>query len=643
MIIDKKILELITELSDNKENNTPYNNQTENFRSQISLKEKNNFMSPCEQDTEILGDGYAYIKSGKIYVTNPKGNNSYAVIAPCEGISLWVNGELLTDSKPVKESDTILAVPDKKVIPPQYAVEVSADKLSAKLIIKLGETITYSLIDQEPQRYLRLKAAADKKLEPLIDKDQIWKLIMENNIIYGIKTDVLDDLITNPKNFEGIIAEGIPPGPGRDEYVNINFTLNSENKPICGPDGNVDYKNLSNTSYVEQGYIMATKTEGFIGTPGKSITGEIISPPIPKAVTLKAGKGVDITDNIVIAQKPGKPSVDQIGSTYIFYIQDKLIHQGNVDLSSGNLRFKGSIEITGSVQEGMSVFAADDIFIHGLVSEANITSIKSITVLKNVVRSNLLAGGISLNIKKFAKNLQKLKEILTEAILFTKKLLLNNEIKESGVKPGYVLLLIIEKKFNFIPRLINKILEYIEVNRLYSTYDFESLSFKLKKYLPAPDTSNKNVLNDIEGLIKDIDLAVDYINHLEQNDADIIIEGALNSSIEANRNVIISGNGCFNSHVKARGDVKISGVFRGGSIYSNGNIVLNEVGSQYGVKTSIIMGNKATLSIRKAYENIIIKTETKTHVITVPQKYFSAKVDTGGQLNIISGIPVEES
>src|SRR5690606_8290068 len=64
----------------------------------------------------------------------------------------------------------------------------------------------------------------------------------------------------------------------------------------------------------------------------------------------------------------------------------------DVDLESGNIRFIGDLEITGSVQDGMTAEAKGTLTVRRNVYAARIAAGESINVMHNIISSDVSAG-----------------------------------------------------------------------------------------------------------------------------------------------------------------------------------------------------------------------------------------------------------
>ena len=95
------------------------------------------------------------------------------------------------------------------------------------------------------------------------------------------------------------------------------------------------------------------------------------------------GEGTKISDddpNIIIADRTGLPSFNG-NSVQV----DDVMQLNNVDVSTGHVKFKGSVIVTGNVGEGMKVTCTGDITVGGYVDSAELYADGNITVQKGCI------------------------------------------------------------------------------------------------------------------------------------------------------------------------------------------------------------------------------------------------------------------
>ena len=69
-----------------------------------------------------------------------------------------------------------------------------------------------------------------------------------------------------------------------------------------------------------------------------------------------------------------------------------MIHEGDVDLKSGNLRFKGDLEVVGNIVEGMAVECWGNLYVQGNVAGASLLCGGSARFDDNLINSSITVG-----------------------------------------------------------------------------------------------------------------------------------------------------------------------------------------------------------------------------------------------------------
>jgi uncharacterized protein (DUF342 family) len=121
------------------------------------------------------------------------------------------------------------------------------------------------------------------------------------------------------------------------------------------------------------------------GIDGWEVTGRVIHAASLQEQILKEGRGVRS-----MKQPDGRIQFYAETDGELFYgsnlVEVKPVHSipGDVDMSTGNIRFTGVVQIGGSVLSGFSVDSDDDVIIEGGVQGASITSGGSIVIRHGV-------------------------------------------------------------------------------------------------------------------------------------------------------------------------------------------------------------------------------------------------------------------
>lgn len=256
-----------------------------------------------------------------------------------------------------------------------------------------------------------------KKLEPI----EIDNAIKEKGIVEGIKEEIISQLKEERKyDFKYIVAQGTPSIDGVDGELTFHFDVERLNQclPKQKEDGTVDFKDLGIVHNVKKGDVLATKTFATHGTDGVNVLGGQLRAKRGKEVRLPKGKNTEILADecTLVAGVDGKLEYDQ----YNIYVNTVYIVDGDVDNSTGNINFLGSVVVNGIVHSGFTIEAEGSVEIRGAVEDVTIKAGGDIILSYGIQghdKGKLISGGNI--VAKFIQNAsaEAKGDIVTEAIL----------------------------------------------------------------------------------------------------------------------------------------------------------------------------------------------------------------------------------
>ncbi|MCL2235543.1 MAG: FapA family protein [Defluviitaleaceae bacterium] len=264
--------------------------------------------------------------------------------------------------------------------------EMSRDKMSATMKFKMPEN-----------------DGALLTVQGLMDK------IAQFGITFGIKEDVVQECVNSGLNKDYsdkfVVAEGKAPVNGTDGEIIYNHDMTGEkSQPKILGDGTVDYKEINYFSSVNAGEVLAYRVDPTLGEAGTDVFGERIEPksgkPAPK---LSKGKNTIVTEDEMelIAETSGQLVI----SGKSMSISPLLEIPGNVDFSTGNIDFAGSVMVAGAVLSGFSVEATGNIEVKGIVEAATIRATGSVNLYGGIMGRSKGRVESGCNIfTKFAQN-----------------------------------------------------------------------------------------------------------------------------------------------------------------------------------------------------------------------------------------------
>ncbi|MBI5360092.1 MAG: DUF342 domain-containing protein [Planctomycetes bacterium] len=164
--------------------------------------------------------------------------------------------------------------------------------------------------------------------------------------------------------------EGIKPLSGLSGR--IKWETNISNTRDEQDDSKVDFKEKGTIKNVAKGTVLLTLIEPRRGTPGVDVFGRSIQGELGACAVVSAGKNVAVSSD----GKSFSASADGmvVFENNIISVEEILIVEGNVDYSTGNITFKGTVYIKGSVLDGFKVSADKGIQIDGGAGSAVLES-----------------------------------------------------------------------------------------------------------------------------------------------------------------------------------------------------------------------------------------------------------------------------
>lgn len=284
--------------------------------------------------------------------------------------------------------------------------------------------IKVKISDDEMEAHLSIKPPLGGEQATI---DKVESALEEAGVSYGIKEEKLKTLtneagIIDKEVKEFLIAEGVEPAPGRDAKIDFKFEL-EEKKVRKLEDGKVDYRNLGRINNVEPGDVLVTKKPSESGTPGTKVTGEEIEPEPPEDKSIPAGKNTSLSSDGLTLNSEIEGQVVYKGDK----VEVMPVHtvRGDVDLSTGNVKFVGTVVVEGDVKDGMKVEAKNDINVKGSVQGAELEAGGEIVVQNGFVGKNkgIVRAEEDIQIK-FIEN----GKVITEANLIVVEAIMHSDI-----------------------------------------------------------------------------------------------------------------------------------------------------------------------------------------------------------------------
>ena len=210
-----------------------------------------------------------------------------------------------------------------------------------------------------------------------VEHSDILAALDEKKIVYGIISAEVDRIISE-QDFDSsvLIAQGKPAVHGKDGYVEYLFSLDEEMAPKVLADGKVDYYDMNIIRAIHKNEVLCRLHSPTDGIDGCNVSGVTLNAKNGRPAHLPRGRNTQPNEagNELISVIDGQ--IKRNGKN-IDVIQEYEVKK-NVDFSTGNIQFPGSVTVRGNVVSGFEIQSGGDVTIFGLVEKAKITAFGNI-------------------------------------------------------------------------------------------------------------------------------------------------------------------------------------------------------------------------------------------------------------------------
>lgn len=575
---------------------------------------------------------YAYVTEGRLEVHHSE-DGPYPMVIPCPEVKLIVNGRQYTKPVPISMDDNVILQTSDEIQKGHWSLTVSKDGLEAVLKIKPTVIIHREIPDLPPNRILKLTIEERKEYKSPLTLDELFRELSLKGITYGIDWEKCSEAIASCKEGETVIARGEPPKPGKEGHVELLFTSKSKIPIKAEEDDTVDFRQRYIYNSVEAGEILAIKHPPEVGSTGTSVTGEIIAPPVPRDVVLCAGEGTMLTKDgkRVVATRSGRPTVSRRRNMVKVSVVNELVHTGDVDLSSGNILFKGDILVLGNVTENMSVESNQNIMIKGLVCGAKVQASGSIFVQGNILSSTITAGKSPDFQKKVLPALHILAEGLQEMAVFIEHL--QEEINSERDDIGPLVKYFLEEKYSYLIDAAKDLRKESQQHEM-CLEEVEFINNMKRALVECPlSVNNLSQLRHLAQQANALEHALAYHPYTEGN---IVASSIQNSKVTATGDIEVVGRGCYISEIRAEKNVNIKGAVRGGTIRACGDVYIGELGSKGGAVATVVASPTSVVTIGYAYVNSVVNLGGRSYRFDREEQNIRFRMDKEGNLRFVN-------
>ncbi len=207
-----------------------------------------------------------------------------------------------------------------------------------------------------------------------LSSEDVLNKLNELGVTTGIKHETVLKIYDSDKPMHSIIvAEGIPPKAGEKARLEMYVKPERTRQLKEMENGSVDYRDHGEILSATEGQKLYRRIPPTIGEPGTNVYGEEIEGILGRDLKIVLGPGTKTDENdpdLVVASDEGEVLI----KNGIMQISEVHNIPGDVDYSTGNVKFKGTVKIGGTVKSGFEVIAEGTVEVAGNVEDAKIVS-----------------------------------------------------------------------------------------------------------------------------------------------------------------------------------------------------------------------------------------------------------------------------
>jgi len=236
------------------------------------------------------------------------------------------------------------------------------------------KNIKISLKDDDVEVYANVPFMGEEgSMKAILTIDDVHKAIKAKGVVKGVMQKEVERIFQESLfDQDVLVASGIPPKHGEDAKIKYFFETKPDFVPKEDEDGRIDYHEVSVLANVKTGDQLCRRTPPTEGTPGRSALDTEIPPKEGRDTAVPQGPNTELSPgdpDLLISSTNGCVSLNPSG---LVEVKPRLSIKGNVDFSTGNIDFIGSLVIGGDVKAGFKVKVSGDLEIGGVVEDAEV-------------------------------------------------------------------------------------------------------------------------------------------------------------------------------------------------------------------------------------------------------------------------------
>ena len=216
----------------------------------------------------------------------------------------------------------------------------------------------------------------------VMTKEFLLEQLLISNVKFGMTEghfNVIEAAFKSRLSLDNMVAAaGVASIVGAEPYLHLIYKDAPKEESA---DAVINIRDAQQRSIVKKDEFVAEVRYGTNPLIGHDVTGKPLVPAAAAALPVTIGEGIQ-------ARQAGKFYATQDGlprfEAGTLTISKIFVHNGDVNLKSGNIYFDGPVEITGSIEEGALVRVRGPLMVRGSITGATVISREPIEVLQSI-------------------------------------------------------------------------------------------------------------------------------------------------------------------------------------------------------------------------------------------------------------------
>jgi uncharacterized protein len=228
------------------------------------------------------------------------------------------------------------------------------------------------------------------------DSDSLLRSLADAGVTFGIDMTAVQQCCAMGAVEHQQLAIATLPVAGADTQFESLIPKAADRAPKVDDSGHIDYREHGGIFVVTAGAPLLRRTPPTAGIPGRTVRGQLLPAKpgldVPFAAQLTGVETAHDDPNLLLAASAGQPVLVQHGA-----IVEPVLHLKDVNLTSGNIYFDGTVSVEGDVAQGMKIQASGDILVGGTVEGGLLEAGGDICIAGGVISQSQLRskGAIS--------------------------------------------------------------------------------------------------------------------------------------------------------------------------------------------------------------------------------------------------------